>query len=661
MAIADLLKEKWRFVDDNIEKVLNSPMLKLPTSEKDGLKEEIAALKEKRYTIAICGDAKVGKSTFLNALIFGDSILPTFDTPLTAKLTFIKYTDEPSYAEVEFLSSQEWTDFQEDVSGDEKLRDQFNKQLVKCDEMGIREDEWVGHGVLRLDDYTKIGDYVCDPTNIHKPGLYTPFVKSVTVFIHHPALRNLDIVDTPGLNDTNRLNSGVTEKWVHNAHAVVYLLTPEGVRDPDKQFFKVHFPSSAVEARVFVQNKIDSAPTEYERVKRSIAEYGRQPEYQKLKLFGPKEVICSYSGLWELIYKKHRNGLPLTEDEAWWMDRWENGADDERMPSGFKGDPDGLEKVLAQKLFDNEGQARLSKAIGKIREFYVRARAEVEAQIERLKLQTGDFDKDIGTLQKELDKFGEFRQDLTDLESGIRDKADDFVKARVIAIKKAFEDARTEILRKVHERALACDRSDTRIRDEIPGCLRESSRSEFGVLFEKIDKVRVDLRDEIRKYKDDIDLAASKVGIKEKVVTGRFSVDFEGAFDDMRKGMVVDGEELYDQVPWKIRQFFRGDTRESIAEKITGMVSDVVEGKIQSCLTLVESKFRQLFDNESSNLLRKVREYIDSRASDLESAKANVANKQEEKSRLLDEKKASEDLSQRLQTVIDEFDRESRC
>ncbi len=59
---------------------------------------------EKKHSVAIAGKIKAGKSTFLNAILFdGRSVLPTDPTPETAKLTFIRGTDEErEYFEVEF-------------------------------------------------------------------------------------------------------------------------------------------------------------------------------------------------------------------------------------------------------------------------------------------------------------------------------------------------------------------------------------------------------------------------------------------------------------------------------------------------------------------------------------------------------------------------------
>ena len=68
------------------------------------LREKLAEFGKEQFTIAVSGPVKVGKSTFINSLLFGEDILPTLPTPCTAKLTFITHTDGNPYAEVSFYT-----------------------------------------------------------------------------------------------------------------------------------------------------------------------------------------------------------------------------------------------------------------------------------------------------------------------------------------------------------------------------------------------------------------------------------------------------------------------------------------------------------------------------------------------------------------------------
>ena len=74
-------------------------------------KEYLHKIENDRLTIGVIGQMKCGKSTFLNALIFGDEILPAATTPMTASLSVITYGAEKSL-EAEFYTQDEWADLQ---------------------------------------------------------------------------------------------------------------------------------------------------------------------------------------------------------------------------------------------------------------------------------------------------------------------------------------------------------------------------------------------------------------------------------------------------------------------------------------------------------------------------------------------------------------------
>ena len=66
---------------------------------KDALKNDIQRFEQDQQTlnIAIMGQVKAGKSSFLNALLFdGKPVLPTAATPKTANLTRISYGAIPA-------------------------------------------------------------------------------------------------------------------------------------------------------------------------------------------------------------------------------------------------------------------------------------------------------------------------------------------------------------------------------------------------------------------------------------------------------------------------------------------------------------------------------------------------------------------------------------
>lgn len=76
-------------------------------------KEEYDAIVKKldddKLTIGIIGQMKCGKSTFLNAFIFEDDVLPAATTPMTAALSVITYGPEKKI-EAEFYTPDEWAE-----------------------------------------------------------------------------------------------------------------------------------------------------------------------------------------------------------------------------------------------------------------------------------------------------------------------------------------------------------------------------------------------------------------------------------------------------------------------------------------------------------------------------------------------------------------------
>ena len=58
-------------------------------------------------TIGVIGQMKCGKSTFLNAFVFEDDILPSAVTPMTAALSVITYGEKKKIV-AEFYTPDEW-------------------------------------------------------------------------------------------------------------------------------------------------------------------------------------------------------------------------------------------------------------------------------------------------------------------------------------------------------------------------------------------------------------------------------------------------------------------------------------------------------------------------------------------------------------------------
>jgi GTPase SAR1 family protein len=144
-------------------------------------------LQEGVFRLLILGDMKRGKSTFLNALL-GEEVLPTDVNPCTAVLTVIRYGKE------------------------KKVTVYFND--------GKEPD------ALSFEDFTEC--YTINPEEskkLEEEGKSAfPDIEYAVVEYPLPLLeKRIEIVDSPGLNDTESRNE-LSLGYIKNCHAVMFVL-----------------------------------------------------------------------------------------------------------------------------------------------------------------------------------------------------------------------------------------------------------------------------------------------------------------------------------------------------------------------------------------------------------------------------------------------------
>ncbi len=149
-------------------------------------------------TLGVIGQMKCGKSTFLNAFVFGAEVLPAAITPMTAALSVITYGPEPKLT-AHFYSADELAAMQ--LAG--ALPEGSDTTLA-----GTGRDDSLDN----LKEYVGVG------------GRYEGVTKYVTIYYPKDYLKGVEIVDTPGFNDPVVAREQKTEEFLRRADAVVLML-----------------------------------------------------------------------------------------------------------------------------------------------------------------------------------------------------------------------------------------------------------------------------------------------------------------------------------------------------------------------------------------------------------------------------------------------------
>lgn len=214
------IQEKRKRFEEYAKKALNYQWI---TQEE--YDEYLHKIENDKLTIGVIGQMKCGKSTFLNALIFGDEILPAATTPMTASLSGITYGAEKSL-EAEFYTSDEWAELQVTAnrSLDEVIGNTSEESKIKAAKELVSKAEKIGGnlsallGTKRKDKLENLIEYV------GADGKYIAITKSVRLEYPLEYLKGVEIVDTPGFNDPIVSREERTKEFLKKADVVVMLL-----------------------------------------------------------------------------------------------------------------------------------------------------------------------------------------------------------------------------------------------------------------------------------------------------------------------------------------------------------------------------------------------------------------------------------------------------
>lgn len=270
-------------------------------SVKDAVSKLRAVLDEKRkgaeenvegnnvLKIGVVGQVKAGKSSFLNSLFFnGENVLPRASTPMTAGLTVLEYGEENSF-DVEYYNEAEWNTFCAKNREYEEALANFKNEM-RQQNPSITDDVAEQNALNSIDDVLKSAHELVEgcgaaakgkirPKSLIESqpfagveglqdtlekyvgahGAFTSVVKSLTIKMNHEGLRNLRIVDTPGVNDPVVSRERRTREFLRSCHGVFFLSYSGHFFDAtDQVFLSERIGGEGIGAVVMIASKFDA-------------------------------------------------------------------------------------------------------------------------------------------------------------------------------------------------------------------------------------------------------------------------------------------------------------------------------------------------------------------------------------------------------------------
>lgn len=187
-------------------------------------KEIIDKINNDVLTIGVIGQMKCGKSTFLNAFVFQEAVLPAATTPMTAALSVITY-GEKKKLKAEFYTSDEWNEQKHQASRNlEDINNSLEESKVKAAKELVSKSVKLGSDINRYLGQTKEDTLDNLIEYVGADGKFVSITKSVTIYYPEEYLKCVEIVDTPGFNDPIVSREERTKEFLNKADVVILML-----------------------------------------------------------------------------------------------------------------------------------------------------------------------------------------------------------------------------------------------------------------------------------------------------------------------------------------------------------------------------------------------------------------------------------------------------
>lgn len=478
-------KNKDELVEIYGELVKNKA-INLNNVNEETLKEKSSNLQKEEFILAVAGQIKAGKSTLLNALIFGNDILPSDDTPYTAKITEIRYGSDKKLKAI-FYTKDEWQELKNEITEIDEKKVNYFKNFIEPD---IKNSSYIKFlNQTKEDDISNLKEYVA------KGGVYTPFVKSVEIYYPAEILKSLVVVDTPGTNDPNIFRSKITLDWIKRCDAAIYATyAGRAFDESDIKFINEYLLSLENSKRIVAINKIDVLEN-FDEAKELLENNKKNETYQKT-IFNEASSFVFTAGLYALLDEKEKNGFLLNKDELWYKDEanpefWKNNGLNE------------LKNLVSDKIIQNKGKDLLVSHINFIKNSFEKKEVFLNTEINALETKISQNQKSKDEINKALGEVTNFRIKLDEVQKkfiySIRNNLAQKIKNLNKNIDREFNDIKNTLASKINNYRRITELKNNIIWD-IKNALESEKLKMDDLISQEMQDIKQDTKNETGKF-----------------------------------------------------------------------------------------------------------------------------------------------------------------
>ncbi len=317
-------------------------------------------------------------------------------------------------------------------------------------------------------------------------GKYMPYTKAVQISLNNPNLKDLEVIDTPGVNDPIASREEHTKALLKDCD-VVFIISPSGqfLTDSDMDLFDRVSNKEGLQEIYFVASQADSAVLSMSEVEKSGQHLPTALENAQKALSSQlnnimEKLIQNYPNQREVFEKAIKNGVILASGVCFSMYKdfnnqasWERNQKTEEYhnalwnlkdsyPDAFNSDDKSKESLL---LLSNMGaiKKRLEKAAKekeKIMSQKLQGYAESQANnlhnlITQLLKDLEDEKKrvknaDMGAIKKQIEAYEKLSDDI---EIGFKDAYEEFIFHFINNIRAGLEETLKKAIRTAKTRS----------------------------------------------------------------------------------------------------------------------------------------------------------------------------------------------------------------